>query len=62
MKISRRKAIQNSLIYASGSAAVQSVKTGQPANDLNTEQLITTLREWDANLPQDTLSRAMTRA
>ena len=47
---------------AAGTAAVQSITTGQPANDLDTGQLVTTLREWDANLPQDTLSRTMTRA
>ena len=46
---------------AVGTAAVQSIKTGQPANDLDTQQLITTLREWDAYLPQDSLSKKMTR-
>ncbi|MFC2126368.1 FAD-dependent oxidoreductase, partial [Bacteroidota bacterium] len=47
---------------AAGTAAVQSVKSGQPANDLDTQLLVTTLREWDANLPQDSLSKEMTRA
>jgi ribulose 1,5-bisphosphate synthetase/thiazole synthase len=46
---------------AAGTAAVQSIKTGQPACELNTEQLVTTLRENDAYLPQKTLSRKMTR-
>jgi len=47
---------------AAGTAAVQSIITGQPANDLNTEQLVTTLREWNAYLPQEKLSKEMTRA
>ena len=47
---------------AAGTAAVQSIRTGQPANDLNTEQLVLTLRKAGANLPQTTLSRRMTRA
>lgn len=46
---------------AAGTAAVQSIKTGQPANDLDTEALIRTLREAGANLPQTTLSKKMTR-
>ena len=46
---------------AAGTAAVQSIKTGQQANDLNTETLVTTLREAGAYLPQDTLSKKMTR-
>ena len=44
-----------------GTAAVQSIKTGQPANDLDTEMLVTTLREAGAYLPQKTLSKTMTR-
>ena len=46
---------------AAGTAAVQSIQTGQPGNDLNTSQLITTLRKWNANLPQASLSKEMTR-
>ena len=37
---------------AAGTAAVQSIRTGQPANDLDTEQLVLTLRKAGANLPQ----------
>ena len=44
-----------------GTAAVQSIKTGQPANDLDTETLVMTLREAGAYLPQNTLSKKMTR-
>ena len=44
-----------------GTAAVQSIKTGQPANDLDTEMLVTTLRDAGAFLPQKTLSKKMTR-
>ena len=47
---------------AAGTAAVQSIKTGQPACDLNTETLISTLRTERANLPQKKLSTKMTRA
>ena len=47
---------------AAGSAAVQSIRTGQPAYELDTEQLILTLREQGAYLPQQTLSKRMTRA
>ena len=47
---------------AVGTAAVQSIKTGQPACDLNTETLITTLRREGAYLPQKKLSYKMTRA
>ena len=46
---------------AAGTAAMQSVKTGQPANDLDTESLVKTLREAGAILPQQTLSKTMTR-
>lgn len=46
---------------AAGTAAVQSINTGQPANDLDTEMLITTLRKEGANLPQKQLSKEMTR-
>ena len=47
---------------AAGTAAVQSIHTGRPAADLDTEQLIVTLRGQGANLPQPTLSKTMTRA
>jgi hypothetical protein len=46
---------------AAGTAAVQSLRTGQPANDLDTEQLVLTLRQAGANLPQPTTSKTMTR-
>ena len=46
---------------AAGTAAVQSMKTGQPACDLDTEDLIRTLRDAGAYLPQKSLSKAMTR-
>ncbi len=46
---------------AAGTAAVQSMHTGQPACDLNTRQLVETLRAHDAYLPQAELSASMTR-
>lgn len=46
---------------AAGTAAVQSIQSGQPACDLNTEQLVRTLREHDAYLPQPMLRKTMTR-
>jgi hypothetical protein len=46
---------------AAGTAAVQSIATGQPAYDLDTEDLVIRLREQGANLPQSKLSRTMTR-
>ncbi len=46
---------------AAGTAAVQSIRTGQPAYDLNTEQLVLTLRKAGANLPQRRLAKKMTR-
>ncbi len=46
---------------AAGTAAVQSIKTGQPACDLNTAGLVETLREAGAYLPQERLSKTMTR-
>lgn len=46
---------------AAGTAAVQSMKTGQIACDLNTETLINTLRDHKAYLPQNELSSEMTR-
>ncbi len=47
---------------AVGTAAVQSIATGQPACDLDTSALIETLRKAGAFLPQEKLSRQMTRA
>jgi hypothetical protein len=46
---------------ASATAAVQSIRTGQPACDLDTWELVETLRQQGAYLPQPTLSRTMTR-
>lgn len=46
---------------AVGTAAVQSIATGEPACDLDTERLVRTLREQGAHLPQTELSRHMTR-
>jgi len=46
---------------AAGTAAAQSLKTGQPANQLNTKLLVETLRENGAYLPQERLSVEMTR-
>jgi hypothetical protein len=47
---------------AAGTAAVQSIRTGRPATRLNTQQLVTTLREAGAFLPQKTTTPEMTRA
>ena len=47
---------------AAGTAAVQSLRTGQAANELDTEQLVLTLRKAGANLPQASLTKQMTRA
>lgn len=46
---------------AAGTAAVQSIRTGQPACDLNTATLVETLRDNGAYLPQTKLSEQMTR-
>jgi len=46
---------------AVATAAVQSIRTGQPACDLDTWELVETLRERGAYLPQKELSRTMTR-
>lgn len=46
---------------AAGTAAAQSIKTGQPACDLDTGKLVETLRSAGANLPQEKLSSKMTR-
>ncbi|MGP1678932.1 MAG: FAD-dependent oxidoreductase [Burkholderiales bacterium] len=47
---------------AAGTAAVQSMKSGQPACDLNTLTLVDTLRTQGAYLPQKSVSATMTRA
>jgi hypothetical protein len=47
---------------AAGTAAVQSIRTGQVACDLDTAQLVTTLRAHDAYLPQESLGSTMTRS
>lgn len=46
---------------AAGTAAAQSIATGQPANDLGTRTLVETLRDKGAYLPQRELAREMTR-
>ena len=46
---------------AAGTAAVQSIKKGESACDLNTANLVETLREEGAFLPQKALSKKMTR-
>ncbi len=46
---------------AAGTAAAQSIASGQPANDLDTRALVETLRQNGAYLPQKELARAMTR-
>jgi FAD dependent oxidoreductase len=47
---------------AAATAALQSIRTGQPACDLDTQALVETLRQNGAYLPQTTLSREMTRS
>ena len=47
---------------AVGTAAAQSIATGQPADDLDTRTLVETLRTSGAYLPQRELARTMTRA
>lgn len=47
---------------AVGTAAAQSIATGQPADDLDTRALVETLRHNGAYLPQRELARSMTRA
>ncbi len=47
---------------AAGTAAVQSIRSGQPACDLDTLALVETLRANGSYLPQEQLSRNMTRA
>lgn len=46
---------------AAGTAAVQAIRTGQPACDLNTRTLVESLRAQGAWLPQASLSDGMTR-
>jgi hypothetical protein len=46
---------------AAGTAAVQSIRSGQPACDLNTAKLVETLRARGAYLPQTGERAAMTR-
>lgn len=46
---------------AAGTAAVQCLRSGQQANNLDTELLIGTLRKAGAYLPQDKTSKQMTR-
>lgn len=47
---------------AAGTAAKQSIDTGQPACDLDTMQLVETMRAAGSYLPQEKLSRTMTRS
>jgi FAD dependent oxidoreductase len=47
---------------AAGTAAVQSIATGQPACDLDTAKLVETLRSKGAYLPQEELKKTMTRS
>lgn len=47
---------------AAGTAAVQSIATGQSACDLDTAKLVETLRSKGAYLPQTELSKTMTRS
>ena len=47
---------------AAGTAAVQSIRSHQPACSLDTEQLVATLRQQGAKLPQKELSSLMTKA
>ncbi len=47
---------------AAGTAAVQSIRSGQTACDLDTEQLVLSLRQQDAVLEQPGLSKTMTRS
>ena len=47
---------------AAGTAAAQFLRTGQTAGQIDTEELISTLRANHAILPQPTLTRSMTRS
>ena len=46
---------------AAGTASVQSIRKGQPACKLDTEELVKTLRANEAYLPQTSLSKTMTK-
>jgi len=46
---------------AAGTAAVQHIRTKQPAYDLDTQTLVETLRARGSNLPQAELGKSMTR-
>ena len=46
---------------AAGTAAVQALRTGRTAGTLDTERLVRTLRDQGAYLPQERLSKEMTR-
>jgi succinate dehydrogenase/fumarate reductase flavoprotein subunit len=46
---------------AAGVAALQSIRTGKAAADIDTQVLVETLRKQGANLPQENLSRNMSR-
>jgi hypothetical protein len=46
---------------AVGTAAAQSIRTGQPANDLDMRELVESLRHHGAYLPQKEVARDMTR-
>ncbi|MDF3056685.1 MAG: fumarate reductase [Rariglobus sp.] len=45
---------------AAGTAAVQSLRSGRPAAEIDTEELVNTLRARGATLPQQNLSRTRT--
>ncbi len=47
---------------AAGTAAVQSIRTGKVASEIDTEVLVNTLRDHGAYLPQPELSKTMTHA
>jgi hypothetical protein len=47
---------------AAGTAAVQSIRTGTPAAQIDTEMLVNTLRDNGAYLPQPDLSKTLTLA
>lgn len=47
---------------AAGTAAYQSIRTGREAAEIDTRQLVETLREQHAVLPQEELSDSMTRS
>jgi len=46
---------------AAGTAAVQSMRTGRGAAEIDTSELVTTLRNHGAHLPQKNLSKTLTR-